>query len=95
MIFCKLYKNIINNIELDIEEKTPVYFKIKNNKFNIKNNSERKNNLNNYMNIRLGKIKAIKNNKKIIISKNEVNSNLYSDNKNKNINSTSNILNNK
>ena len=91
----KLYKNIINNIELDIEEKTPVYFKIKNNKFNIKNNSERKNNLNNYMNIRLGKIQAIKNNKKIIISKNEVNSNLYSDNKNKNINSTSNILNNK
>lgn len=91
----KLYKNIINNIELDIEEKTPVYFKIKNNKINLKNNSERKNNLNNYMNIRLGKVQVIKNNKKINISKNEVNSNLYSDNKNKNINSTSNILNNK
>ena len=91
----KLYKNIIYNIELDIEEKTPVYFKIKNNKINLKNNSERKNNLNNYMNIRLGKVQVIKNNKKINISKNEVNSNLYSDNKNKNINSTSNILNNK
>ncbi len=89
----KIYKNVINNIEFNNGDKSPFYIKMKNKKNNLKNHSETKNYVNNFLNIRMEKIKALKHNKKNNNSKNDTNLTLYSDSNNKIINSTSNILN--